>query len=177
MKYIIVVTLIFSLLISCNSKKNVQNEVQADSTAKAVQDNTDVDQDQSQQTNLELSADEMRDDEVFADGSTPTAWEAAGISDPKALKIFIKKLQAWVAADQRDSVAAAIEFPLKSYQDAATFLERYDQVMTEEVKAAISSQKLNQIFRNDQGAMLGNGEVWISEVSSAGPTYKIIAIN
>ena len=40
-----------------------------------------------------LTADELKDDSVFADGSQPTSWSVAGIDDPVAFKQFLKRLQ------------------------------------------------------------------------------------
>lgn len=119
--------------------------------------------------------DEWKDDSVFADGSVPTSWENAGIDRPKELKTFIHKLQEWIAGDKKEDIAAAIRYPLnKTVKTPDDFMKQYDQLITPKVKNAVASINFRQIFRNQKGVMIGNGELWISQ---DGKEYKIIAIN
>jgi hypothetical protein len=180
-KIFIIGGIIFSLT-ACQNKSTTTVGAEKDSTTIPDKDGTDVELDTIPATaseNVELTAEELKDDKVFSDGSEPTTWENAGINDPTALKIFIKKLQNWVSADQRDSVAAAIDYPLmnnKTISDSKIFLSKYDQLMTAEVVNALKTQKLNQLFRNSQGVMIGN--IWVSDVSGDGSgNFKIISIN
>ncbi|MET0299037.1 MAG: hypothetical protein ABW036_04720, partial [Flavitalea sp.] len=97
------------------------------------------------------------DDSVFNDGSIPSSWANAGFADSAAVKRFVKQLQTWTAANQVDSIAAQIAFPLKNpaVKNAAEFKAGFEKYFTPEVKSAIADQKLTQIFRNQQGAMIG----------------------
>lgn len=123
-----------------------------------------------------LTAAESVDDSVFSDGSIPSSWENAGFSNPLEFKAFLKKLQYWVANEQRDSIIGCIRFPLRQpvVNDAAHFLAAYEQYFTPNVKSALEQQNLKQIFRNASGAMLGTGQIWFIQ---QGNTFKIISIN
>jgi len=88
------------------------------------------------------------------------------------LKAFVVTLQSAVKSDSPEKVAPLIQFPLrvneapsKSHSVTAShFSAEYEKIFTPAVKAAVLEQKQNDIFRNANGAMLGNGEVWISGV-------------
>ena len=123
-----------------------------------------------------LNTDELQDDSIFADGSKTTTWQVAGIDSPVAFKHFIKRLQHWVINNQRDSIASVIAYPirhpdLKQKQD---FLAHYDLYINEKVKNALKHQKLRQIFRNEEGAMIGKGTLWFSQTKNG---FRIIGIN
>lgn len=114
-------------------------------------------------------------DTLFEDGSTPASWENAGFKDPRAFKLFVVKLKEWVQTDNADSIAAHIHFPLKRAKTPADFKKKYPQIFDAKLKAVVASQRLDRIFRNYQGAMIGNnGEIWINELPAG---YTIIAIN
>jgi len=124
----------------------------------------------------DLTLDETTDDSIFADGSRPVPWTNAGIDDPVAFRQFLKKLQKWVAADQKDSVVTVIAFPLHNpkVKDQQAFLAKYDLYINDRVKNALKHQNLRQIFRNANGAMIGSGELWLGQVQGG---FAIIAIN
>ena len=128
---------------------------------------------------LQLTPQEEKDSVV--DGSVPTPWENAGIADVRGLKLFIKKLQRWSAMDNRDSIAANIGYPLlndESISSPKILLQQFEKVFNVKVKAALQQQKLNSLFRNFQGVMIGNGELWIANVSNTkSEVYKIRSIN
>lgn len=125
---------------------------------------------------LALTPEQLKDDSTFADGSEPTSWEIAGIDDPVAFKKFLKKLQIWVKNDQRDSVASVISYPFgkAKIKNVAVFKNSYDKYFTDKVKDALQTQNFSQIFRNYQGAMIGNGAIWLNETNKS---FKISAIN
>lgn len=86
------------------------------------------------------------------------------------LKAFVVTLQKAVQDDSPEKVAPLIQFPLRV--NAATgknhsvtarrFTAEYGKIFTPAVKSAILQQAPDEVFRNSKGAMLGNGEVWIS---------------
>ncbi|MFT3824105.1 MAG: hypothetical protein QM731_09295 [Chitinophagaceae bacterium] len=125
---------------------------------------------------LALTPAEMEDDSVFTDGSIPGTWAVAGIDDPVAFKKFLKRLQHWVATDQKDSVAGVVAYPLRhpAVKTAQQFIAGYDKYMTPSVKKALKEQNLRQIFRRDQGAMIGKGELWLAQTPQG---FRIIGIN
>ena len=131
--------------------------------------------------NMIITPDEWKEDSVFADGSIPASWSVAGISDANQLKVFIKILRIWVDSGNKDSIAAHIVYPLsnnKKINSPAAFLDNYNQLFNERVIKSLKAQKLSQIMRNNKGAMIGNGEIWIRNVSK-GVTdeFKIVSIN
>jgi hypothetical protein len=123
-----------------------------------------------------LSAEDLKDDSVFSDGSRPISWENAGVSDPVAMKKFIRKLQVWVRDNQVDSISGYLNYPMRNpgIKDKSDFKLNYSDYITDGVKAALADQRLSQIFRNEQGAMIGQGQIWFRQSDN---NIQIIAIN
>jgi hypothetical protein len=48
--------------------------------------------------------------------------------------------------------------------DAAEFADHYDAIVTPEIAQAVTDQSFNGLFVNSEGAMFGDGQVWMSEV-------------
>lgn len=113
----------------------------------------------------------------------------AGIEDPKSLDAFLASLRRAVADHDEAALAAVIEYPLEiydsgkvvaTYPDEASVLKTFDRVFTPPVQAAIRCSDAADVFVNDQGAMLGDGEVWLdgwSEDAEPGGPIRIKAIN
>ena len=105
-------------------------------------------------------------------------------------RTFLQRLQAAIRSDQRNAIAGLIAYPLRvnsggtarSYRNAAEVLRDFDQIFTPAVKAAILSQRFENLFGRDQGVMIGNGAVWFDHscrgraCDDPGPV-RIIAIN
>lgn len=103
---------------------------------------------------------------------------------------FLAQLQAAVRSNNRYRVIALIEFPLRVngpggsrfYRDARSVERDFDRIFTPKVRRAILSQRADKLFVRDQGAMIGDGEVWFdatcpnSSCYPAGPV-RIRAIN
>jgi len=105
----------------------------------------------------------LAQDSVFEDGSRPTTWANAGFDDPVRFKRFLVKYKEWARRDQVDSIAAHIRFPIRGAGSAAWFKEQYPHIFNRHLKAVIFRQRLDRIFRNGQGAMIGNGDIWFVE--------------
>lgn len=63
---------------------------------------------------------------------------------------------------------------------ADDLLSKYDQVFTDKVHAAIQQQKPGELEKNWSGIMVGNGEIWFTQIRPNGAKqfeYKIIAFN
>lgn len=116
----------------------------------------------------------MAPDSVFEDGSRPTSWAHAGFHDPVRFKRFLIRFKDWVQNDAVDSIAGHVRFPIRGAGSAAWFKEQYPRIFTANLKATIAKQRLDRIFRNGQGAMIGNGEVWFVEWRGK---YWITAVN
>ena len=123
----------------------------------------------------ELSADELKDDSVFADGSKPTSWANAGINDEKGLKLFIKKVQQWIVTNDKEKLGSVIKYPVnKSIKTKEEFISNFDAVFTKQVQLSFATVNFSQLFRNAKGVMTNDGKVWIGQT---GKDFKIIAIN
>jgi hypothetical protein len=168
--YLLIAIIIFSFS-SCREMHQKMYDAFHDKKKNEIQDSFTT------QPILTLTPEEGKDDT----GTGATSWLNAGIEDVHGLKIFIKKLRFWSESNNRDSIAANIQFPLlndKTISSAGIFLQQYDQVFNEPVKSALKNQDLKSIFRNSQGVMIGNGEIWISNISeSENEVYKITSIN
>lgn len=100
---------------------------------------------------------------------------------------FLKSLQTAVAKDDAASVAKLARFPLrvnlpkKKVLKSPQFIAQYPSIITPKVKAAVLAQTAESLFRNSQGAMIGNGEIWFSGIclnkQCTEQATKIIAIN
>ena len=66
----------------------------------------------------------------------------------------------------------------ETYENAAALTKAYDDVFTPGILVAIKSQTYETLFANDMGVMIGNGQVWFSEVGEGEEkAVKIIGIN
>lgn len=99
---------------------------------------------------------------------------------------FFGKLQQAVAAGDKAAVAGLVSYPFKTsvggksvtLRDAQHFVAAYDKVFTAKVKKALATQEYANIFANDDGVMVGDGEIWFSGIGDAEPTIVLItAIN
>lgn len=169
--------IVITVLAACNNQSAEEKALAADTAITVVTKDTIPQKDTALIAfSYELTPAEMPDDSVFTDGSQPSSWANAGFDHPVAFKKFLKRLQYWVANNQQDSVAAVIAFPLKNpnVKNKAAFIEKYDSLINEKVKKALMAQNLRQIFRRDQGAMIGDGELWFNETKKG---FSIITIN
>jgi hypothetical protein len=109
---------------------------------------------------------------------------------PTAYAAFVPRLQAAVRANDRKALIGLIALPLrvngaggaKLYRDRRSVERDFPRIFTPKVRRAILDQAANALFVRDQGAMIGDGEVWISQTcpnracSPAG-AVRIIAVN
>lgn len=167
-KYLFFISLIFSLIACHGSKSETIIFTPPDDVAEVID------------SNMIVAPEEMVDDESFAVNSSSTKWATAGITDPNQLKIFIKFLRFWVDKRNIDSIAAHIEYPLShpNIQTPQDFINNYHRYFDSKVINALRNQKLPQIYRNNKGARIGNGELWIKNISTGNiEEFKITAIN
>jgi hypothetical protein len=126
------------------------------------------------QANDSITAQLHAQDTVFEDGSRPASWYNAGFNNPVAFKQFLVRFKSWVSSNETDSIAAHVRFPLKNAANITAFKKHYPQLFSSKVKNSIAAQRLDRIFRNSQGAMIGNGAVWFTEDQN---NYLLIAVN
>lgn len=124
-------------------------------------------------------------------GSQSTSLDMAGIETPAAAMAFIGKLQNALKDDDKQAIAAVIRYPLnvydngkvkETYANAESVVKGFSGLFTPAVRQAIRCTKSEaDWFVNDQGLMLGNGEVWIdgwgNGTPKAGSPLLIKAIN
>jgi hypothetical protein len=113
-------------------------------------------------------------DTLFEDGSIPVSWEIAGFTDPADFKKFIIEFKDWVNRDLVDSISKHIQYPLKKYATPAQFKAAYPEIFDKQTKEIVAESRLDRIFRTSQGAMIGDGLIWFTQVPHG---YRIIAIN
>jgi hypothetical protein len=165
---ILIYSLIFPFLLVLACGESAVNEKQSAGT-QATADTLAIDP-------YALTAEDLKDDSVFSDGSRPVSWENAGVSDPIAIKKFIRKLQVWVRDNQVDSISGYLKYPMRNpgIKDKTDFKLNYRDYFSDGVKTALADQRLSQVFRTGQGAMIGQGQLWINQKDNI---IQIIAIN
>ena len=80
------------------------------------------------------------------------------------------QLQQSVASGDRAAVSKLMRYPLRvdvagskrEVADAAAFQRDYDSIVTAPVARAIAAQSFATVFVNQQGVMIGNGQVWLN---------------
>lgn len=98
-------------------------------------------------------------------------------------RAFLASLQAAVKSGDQAAVADMASYPLTvihgsmrtRIKSKALLISQYDSVFDGRIRRAIEQQTAKCLFGNDQGAMVGNGEVWFAE--QPGGAMKIISIN
>lgn len=170
MKYLIIATLLFT---ACNSNSQQSGKDSAD-TGNIVEAAEQMVPVAPPPANPEIAEQMNAQDTLFEDGSIPTSWHNAGFDDPNDFKLFIVRLKDWVKNDQADSVIAHTKFPMKKYPNAEALRKAYPTIFDEKMKNVVAAQRLDRISRDQNGAMLGRGEIWISVFNGE---YKIYAIN
>jgi hypothetical protein len=106
-----------------------------------------------------------------------------GAKTAKAARAFLAQLQAAVQANDKEKIAGMISYPMNvihgdkraRIRDKQTFLARYDNIFDEHVRQTILKQSARCLFGNANGEMIGNGEVWFSEMGDG--SVKIITVN
>jgi hypothetical protein len=124
-----------------------------------------------------------------------TATGPDGLDDEEVTS-FLTRLQDAVRADEPKAFASLLNLPLRvnyavkgqrnrvSTVRVATidrFARDYTRIFTPRVKAAVLAQSSDKLFRNAQGVMIGDGEVWYAGVcrdkKCSAPRIGVIAVN
>ena len=101
---------------------------------------------------------------------------------PESVDVFLRKLQAGVQAYDSSAVADLVCFPVRVNDpgEASTriardaFLREYNDIITDNVRAAVLRQSTADLFIRDQGIMIGDGQIWFCPKDNF---YGIIAVN
>jgi hypothetical protein len=86
------------------------------------------------------------------------------------VKTLLTELQRSVSQHNAAAVAALVHYPIKvnpgkhpiTIKNPKAFIKDYYRIITPDIAAAIYKQKYDALFVNSQGAMIGDGEVWIT---------------
>jgi hypothetical protein len=92
------------------------------------------------------------------------------VGDHVKVQHLLTDLQQSVASHNAAGVAALVHYPIKVnpgkrpfiVKSPKAFIADYDRIITQDISEAILKQKYDALFVNSQGAMLGEGEVWIT---------------
>ena len=114
---------------------------------------------------------------------TPTAAFAASVEDvdksisnllgdPAAFHDAFIAIQQAIEDDDPDALAEWVQFPInvrvgddvQTLKDADDFDAAYPDVFTPEIKSAITDQRYEDLHVTYQGAMFGDGQLWISGI-------------
>ena len=93
----------------------------------------------------------------------------AGIDSPKDARSFHEHLKAAARNKDNDALAALVHYPLAMYDNGKVIhiyrsrkalLKNFNAVFTPKVLKAIEDTQYETLFVRDQGAMIGDGEIW-----------------
>jgi hypothetical protein len=102
---------------------------------------------------------------------------------------FFDQLKRAVAAKDKNAVAGMIKYPVAIHhandqtilRTRKDFLARYDRIFTPKLVDIVARQDYATLFVRDEGAMIGDGEIWFSGVcrdqACKQSDIKIIAFN
>ncbi|ULO09598.1 hypothetical protein H1230_12975 [Paenibacillus sp. 19GGS1-52] len=109
-------------------------------------------------------------------------YEIAGINDPAEFTTYFAKLQKAVKDNKPAVVAELISYPMNLNKDNKTyviyskdeFIKKYDRIFTSLVRDNLLAQKVDKLFVNYQGIMVGNGDLWMGQRNNK---IGVIAVN
>ncbi len=92
------------------------------------------------------------------------------VGDHVKVQQLLTQLQQAVAKHNAPAVASLVHYPIKVnpgkkpfvVKNEKAFIKDYDRIITQDIASAIFKQKYENLFVNSQGAMIGDGEVWIT---------------
>ena len=94
------------------------------------------------------------------------------LGDHAAYRQLFLQLQQAVAAHDAAAVAGLVAYPITvthgghalTVRSPAAFVKAYDRIVTPRIAKVIATADYERLFVNDQGIMLGDGEVWLNGV-------------
>ena len=94
------------------------------------------------------------------------------LGDHSAYRSVLERLQVAVKADDRPAVAALMRYPFevrladrkRRIDNAQDFVAQYQQILTPAIAQVITAQRYGALQVNQNGVMLGSGQVWINGV-------------
>lgn len=107
---------------------------------------------------------------------------------PDTYRQAFEAIQQAVAEGDATAFADWVSYPIEVVADgepmvigdAAQFADHYEDIVTPEIAQAVADQTFNELFVNSEGAMFGDGQVWMSEIclddACSNSEVKIITI-
>lgn len=113
---------------------------------------------------------------------------AAGVENDQEVIVYFNKIKKQIISNDKFNLGLEINFPIYVYInnvkekiiDRRNFINNYDDIFNNDLKASISNQTHEELFANWQGVSTGGGEIWFSLVKGKDSDewiFKIIAIN
>jgi hypothetical protein len=110
---------------------------------------------------------------ISAQAPTPTDHDKSidlSVGDHTKVHQILTELQQAVSKHNPAAVAALVHYPIKvnpgkkpfTIKNEKEFIKDYDRIITPDIASAIYKQKYDNLFVNSEGAMIGDGEVWIT---------------
>jgi hypothetical protein len=98
----------------------------------------------------------------------PTIAAAPGHTLTDEDRVFLEQLQNAVATNNRRWIADQIMYPRtvdiggerRMLERADEFLAHYDEIFNQRVRDVILAARFETLFKNWEGTMIGDGEVW-----------------
>ncbi len=105
---------------------------------------------------------------------------------------FFEQVRKAVLADDIERLSEVVSFPIVlrsgeqevKIKDKRDFKEHAALILTTRLKSVVQNQSSGSLFKNWRGVMIGNGEIWFSEVGVKNGkadglswVYRIIAVN
>lgn len=94
------------------------------------------------------------------------------LGDYRPFEAAFEAIRTAVAADDAEALADWVEYPFNVTIDGEdyalegpdAFIERYEGIVTPEVKQAVADQKYEELFVDAEGVMFGNGQMWLGGI-------------
>ncbi|WP_315120144.1 hypothetical protein [uncultured Clostridium sp.] len=180
------VSIIISALtvVSLSACRNKRSDTAVDNKNK--ENITITDPDDKTKDNTTKNSDIKTNPDVKTDEDKITnRYSIAGIDNPSEFEDAFNKIKELVASDDKEKVSEYINFPINVHIDGKKvaietknqFIKNYDEIFNDNVKAKLANQKVEETFVNDNGVMVGDGEIWISVFNNSTHKYLIYAIN
>ena len=106
----------------------------------------------------------------------------AGFEDPATVAVVLAELKMAAASGDRDALVRQVDYPLTlytegepqaTYADSQALLNDFEAVFTPMVLSAIAATNYDELFVNADGAMLGDGEIWLAPTAAGAKIYAV----
>ncbi|TVX93630.1 hypothetical protein [Paenibacillus agilis] len=99
----------------------------------------------------------------------------------KEFESFLENLQKAIKEDNHNDAANLMSYPLNIIKSGKKitistkkqFVQKYDRIITSDVKKQVLKQKAKHTFHNQYGYMIGDGVMWVSEINNQMLAYSI----